>query len=64
MIFLAELAFKSDRLLGERRIIARYKTKQSRVEEASIGMYLAGVSVRRGEDITETLWNTKSVPVR
>ena len=36
----------------ETQIIERYKTKQSSVEEALIEMYLAGVSVRRVEDIT------------
>ena len=40
-------------------IIKRYQTKQSSVEEALIEMYLAGVSVRRVEDITEALWGTK-----
>ena len=29
------------------------------VEEALIEMYLAGVSVRRVEDITEALWGAK-----
>ena len=43
----------------ETQIIKRYQTKQSSVEEALIEMYLAGVSVRRVEDITEALWNTK-----
>ena len=33
------------------------------VEEALIEMYLAGVSVRRVEDITEALWGSKP-PVR
>ena len=46
-------------LLFETQIIKRYQTKQSSVEEALIEMYLAGVSVRRVEDITEALWNTK-----
>jgi transposase-like protein len=32
------------------------------VEEALIEMYLAGVSVRRVEDITEALWGTKVSP--
>lgn len=41
------------------QIIERYKTKQSSVEEALIEMYLAGVSVRRVEDITEALWGAK-----
>ena len=39
----------------ETEIIRRYQTKQSSVEEALIEMYLAGVSVRRVEDITEEL---------
>jgi|GEM_PF-946089 len=41
---------------------AKCKTKQSSVEEALIEMYLAGVSVRRVEDITEALWGTKVSP--
>ena len=32
------------------------------VEEALIEMYLAGVSVRRVEDITEALWGTRISP--
>ena len=32
------------------------------VEEAFIEMYLAGVSVRRVEDITEALWGSKVSP--
>ena len=43
----------------ETQIIERYKTKQSSVKEALIEMYLAGVSVRRVEDITEALWGAK-----
>ena len=31
------------------------------VEEALIEMYLAGVSVRRVEDISEALWGDKSI---
>ena len=41
------------RLPFETQIIQRYQTKQSSVEEALIEMYLAGVSARRVEDITE-----------
>ena len=37
----------------ETQIIKRYQTKQSRAEEALIEMYLAGVFVRRLEDIGE-----------
>lgn len=39
------------------------KREDSRsVEEALIEMYLAGVSVRRVEDITEARWGTKVSP--
>ena len=37
----------------ETAIIERYQARESSVEEALIEMYLAGVSVRRVEDITE-----------
>ena len=43
----------------ETAIIERYKRRECSVEEALIEMYLAGVSVRRVEDITEMLWGTK-----
>jgi transposase-like protein len=43
----------------ETAIIERYKRRESSVEEALIEMYLAGVSVRRVEDITEALWGTR-----
>ena len=43
-------------------IIERYKRRESSVEEALMEMYLAGVSVRRVEDITEALWGTKVSP--
>lgn len=43
----------------ETSIIERYKRRESSIEEALIEMYLAGVSVRRIEDITEALWGTK-----
>jgi transposase-like protein len=39
--------------------IERYRRRESSVEEALIEMYLAGVSVRRVEDITEALWGTR-----
>ncbi len=42
----------------ETAIIERYRRRESSVEEALIEMYLAGVSVRRVEDITEALWGT------
>jgi putative transposase len=43
----------------ETQIIERYKRRESSVEEALVEMYLAGVSVRRVEDITEVLWGTR-----
>ena len=43
----------------ESAIIDRYRRKESSVEEALVEMYLAGVSVRRVEDITEALWGTR-----
>jgi hypothetical protein len=46
----------------ESQIIERYRRRESSVEEALIEMYLAGVSVRRIEDITEALWGTKVGP--
>lgn len=46
----------------ETAIIERYKRRESSVEEALIEMYLAGVSVRRAEDITQALWGTKVSP--
>ena len=46
----------------ETAIIERYRRRESSVEEALMEMYLAGVSVRRVEDITEALWGTKVSP--
>ncbi|MBQ4435266.1 MAG: IS256 family transposase [Clostridia bacterium] len=46
----------------ETAIIERYKRRETSIEEALIEMYLAGVSVRRVEDITEALWGTKVSP--
>ena len=43
----------------ESAIIERYKRRECSVEEALIEMYLAGVSVRRVEDVTEALWGTR-----
>ena len=44
----------------ETAIIERYQRRESSVEEALIERYLAGVSVRRVEDITEALWGSPS----
>ena len=53
---------KLRKLPFETAIIERYKRRECSVEEALIEMYLAGVSVRRVEDITEALWGTKVSP--
>ena len=39
----------------ETAIIERYRRRETSVKEAQIEMCLAGVSVRRVEDITQTL---------
>ena len=46
----------------ETQIIERYRRRESSVEEALVEMYLAGVSVRRVEDITDALWGTRISP--
>jgi putative transposase len=46
----------------ETAIIERCRRRESSVEEALIEMYLAGISVRRVEDITEALWGTRVPP--
>jgi transposase-like protein len=46
---------KLRKLPFETSIIERYRRREASVEEAMIEMYLAGVSVRRVEDITEAL---------
>jgi transposase-like protein len=43
----------------ETAIIERYRRRDISIEEAIVQMYLAGVSVRRVEDITEALWGTR-----
>jgi transposase-like protein len=43
----------------ETAIIERYRRRESSVEEALIEMYLAGVSVRRVEEITQALWGSR-----
>ncbi len=57
-----DVELKMPKLKGvsfETAIIERYRRRESSVEEALIEMYLAGVSVRRVEDITEALWGSK-----
>ena len=45
----------------ETAIIERYRWRESSIEESLIEMYLAGVSVRRVEDITEAFWGDACV---
>jgi putative transposase len=53
---------KPRRQAFETAIIERYRRRETSVEEALIEMYLAGVSVRRVEDITQALWGTRVSP--
>ena len=46
----------------ESAIIERYRRREASVEEALIEMYIAGVSVRRVEDVTQALWGTRVSP--
>jgi len=60
-----EVTLKVSKLKGvtfETAIIERYRRRESSVEEALIEMYLAGISVRRIEDVTEALWGSKVSP--
>lgn len=43
----------------ETAVIERYRRRETSVEEAMIEMYLAGVSTRRIEDVSEILWGSK-----
>ncbi len=59
------ITLKVPRLKGvtfETAIIERYRCRESSVEEALIEMYLAVISMRRVEDITEALWGSKAFP--
>lgn len=53
------VTLKMPKLKGMRfatAIIERYKRRETSVEEAMIEMYLAGISTRRIEDVSEILW--------
>ena len=57
-----EVTLKMPKLKGvtfKTAIIERYRRRESSVEEALIEMYLAGVSIRRVEDITDASWGTR-----
>ena len=60
-----EVTLHVPRLKGisfETAIIERYRRRESSMKEALTEMYLAGVSVRRVEDITEALWGSRVSP--
>jgi putative transposase len=57
-----EVTLKMPRLRSlpfETQIIERYRRRESSVEEAMIEMYLAGLSVRRVEDVSEMLFGAR-----
>ena len=45
----------------ESAVIERYRRREESVEEALIDMYLAGVSTRRVDDISQLLWGETRV---
>lgn len=56
-----EVTIRMPKLKGMRfttAIIDRYRRRETSVEEAMIEMYLAGVSTRRIEDVSEILWGS------
>ncbi len=53
---------KVSKLPFESAIIERRRRRESSVEESLVEMYLAGVSVRRVESITEALWDERVSP--
>lgn len=60
-----EVTLEMPKLKGLRfttAIIERYRRRESSIEEAMIEMYLAGVSTRRIEDVTEALWGASVSP--
>ena len=58
-----EVTIRMPKLKGMRfttAIIERYRRRETSVEEAMIEMYLAGVSTRRIEDVSEILWGSSA----
>ena len=54
-----QVTLKMPKLKGMRfatAVIERYKRREASVEETIVEMYLAGVSTRRIEDVSEILW--------
>ena len=44
------------------KVVERYRRRESSVEEAMMEMYLAGVSTRRIQDVSEILWGSSVSP--
>ena len=60
-----KLSLKVPKLKGalfESAVIERYRRRESSVEEALMEMYLAGVSTRRVDDISQLLWGGRMPP--
>lgn len=58
-----EVTIRMPKLKGMRfttAIIEHYRRRETSVEEAMIEMYLAGVSTRRIEDVSEILWGSSA----
>ena len=57
-----KLSLKVPKLKGalfESAVVERYRRRESSVEEALMEMYLAGVSTRRADDISQLLWGER-----
>ena len=61
-----QVTLKMPKLKGMRfaAVVERYKKRETSAEEAIIEMYLAGVSTRRIEDVSEILWGPAFPPAR
>lgn len=59
-----KLSLKVPKLKGalfESAVIERYRRREQSVEESLIDMYLAGVSTRRVDDISQLLWGELNI---
>lgn len=57
-----KMSFKVPKLKGavfESAVIERYRRREESVEEALIDMYLAGVSTRQVDDVSQLLWGDR-----
>lgn len=45
--------------VSESAVIERYRRREESVEEALIDMYLAGVSTRQVDDVSQLLWGDR-----